>query len=110
MTIALAGYAGDPVGVTLSDTDSPVIAFQGVGALPPLGNSGKKWQFKTKADGVQKVLLRTAPASQPGMFKLQVKTKHWFTAAAANQSAADTQLTVQIGDLCFEHAATKKKD
>jgi len=33
-----------------------------------------------------------------------------FAAAAANQTAANTQLTVRIGDLCFTYAATKKID
>jgi hypothetical protein len=110
MQIDLAGYTADQVTVRLADTDTPTIASQGVGSLPAIGSSGKKWQFKTRNDGVQKVSLINLAPRQPGKFKLQVKAKHWFTAAAANQPAANTQLTVQIGNLCFTHAATRKTD
>ncbi|HYR96819.1 MAG TPA: hypothetical protein VEM57_08780, partial [Candidatus Binatus sp.] len=108
MVIDLAGYATEPVTVSLSDTDTPTIASQSVGALAPLGTSGRKWQFKTRADGVQKVALQNLAPSQTGKFKLSVKAKRWFTAAAANQSAPNTVLTVRIGNLCFGHAATRK--
>ena len=110
MVIPLAGYSTEPVTVSLSDSDTASIASQAVGALPPQGTSGKNWQFKTRADGVQKVKLQNLASRQPGMFKLTVKTKHWFTAAAANQIAPDTTLTVRIGNLCFPHAATRKVD
>ena len=110
MVIPLAGYSTEPVTVSLSDSDTATIASQSVGTLPPQGSSVKKWQFKTRADGLQKVALQNLAPRQPGMFKLSVKTKHWFTAAAANQGASDTTLTVEIGDLCFAHAATRKVD
>jgi hypothetical protein len=110
MVIDLAGYASEPVTVTLSDIDTPTIATQAVGALPPSGLSGRKWQFKTKLDGVQRVALKNLAPNTPGKFKLQVKTKHWFSAAAANQPAPNTSLTVQIGNLCFTHVATRKVD
>jgi len=110
MVLPLAGYSTEPVTVSLSDSDTATIASQSVGTLPPQGSSVKKWQFKTRADGLQKVALQNLAPRQPGMFKLSVKTKHWFTAAAANQGASDTTLTVEIGDLCFAHAATRKVD
>jgi hypothetical protein len=110
MLIDLAGYSSEAVTVSLADTDTPTIASQSVGALPPLGTSGKKWQFRTLADGLQKVLLRNMAPNQPGKFKLSVKARHWFTAAAANQGAPDTTLMVRIGNLCFSHAATRKSD
>jgi YVTN family beta-propeller protein len=110
LVIDLAAYASDPITVSLADGDSPLIASQSVGALTPLGTSGKKWQFKARANGVQKVGLRNLAPAQTDKFKLSVKTKAWFTAAEANQSAANTLLTVRIGDLCFTHAATRKTD
>ena len=110
MVIDLATYMNEDVLVSLSDTDTPLIAGQDVGVLPVQGKSGTKWRFNTKADGVQRVLLKNLGSKQPGKSKVTVKTKHWFTAAAANQTAADTQLTVQIGTLCFKHAGTKKTD
>jgi len=110
MSIDLAGYDGEQVTVSLSDTDTPLIAQQDVGPLPAIGSSGKKWQFKTRSDGVQKIALTNLAPHETGVFKLSVKTKHFFTAADANQSAANTLLTVQIGNNCFTHAATKKTD
>jgi len=96
--------------VTVSDSDTPLIAGQDLGVLPPQGTSGTKWRFDSTADGVQRVALRSLGSRQPGKSKLSVKARHWFTAAAANQPATSTQLTVQIGDLCFTHAATRKVD
>lgn len=110
MSIALAGYGSEPVTVRLDDDTSHPIAIETFTALPALGQSGTKWQFKAKADGVQKVYLKSLAPKQPGMFQLQVKTKHWFTAAAAEMPAADTGLTVTIGGQCFSHVATKKTD
>ena len=96
---------GDP---ELSDADTPLIAGQDVGVLPPQGSSDTKWRFLSTADGVQPVSLRSLGSRQPGKSKLSVKAKRWFTAAAANQPAASTELTVQIGNLCFTHAGTRK--
>jgi YVTN family beta-propeller protein len=110
MNIALSSYGGENVTVTLSDADTPTIATQTIGPLPPAGTSGTKFRFRTTADGVQRVELKNLAPKQPGTFRLTVKTKRWFTAAAANQPATSTDVTVQIGTLCFPHAATKKID
>ncbi len=107
-TLALASYNGEPVTVRLDDADSAPIVRQAVGALPPVGKSGKKWLFKTKADGVQQVQLTKVGVSP--QLKLVVKSKRWFTAAGANGSAGSTKLTVTIGTRCFTHAATLKLD
>jgi hypothetical protein len=46
-----------------------------------------------------------------GQYKLLVKAKGWFTAAAANQmDPDDTQLTVTVGTQCYTRAATAKID
>jgi len=108
--IDLAAYMNEDVFVSLSDADTPLIAGQDVGVLPPQGSSGTKWRFLSTADGVQRVSLRSLGSRQPGKSKLSLKAKRWFTAAAANQPATSTELTVQIGDLCFTHAATRKVD
>ena len=110
MVIDLAAYMNEDVLVSLSDADTPLIAGQDVGVLPPQGSSGTKWRFLSTADGVQRVSLRSLGSRQPGKSKLSVKAKRWFTAAAANQPAASTELTVQIGNLCFTHAGTRKVD
>jgi hypothetical protein len=109
MTIPLGSYANEPVTVRLDDGDTQPIAARALASLPPL-SSGTKWQFKAKADGLQKVLLKDLAPKSPGMFQLVVKSKHWFSAAAANDTAANTHLTVTIGGQCFTHEVTKKAD
>ena len=108
LMIDLASYAGEPVSIRLDDTDSQVIALARLADLPPKGTSGKQWQFKTKVTGVQQVALKRGRV--PGLFQLRLKAKRWFSAAAANQPAAGTTLTVTIGGQCFSHAATMKVD
>jgi hypothetical protein len=95
--------------VRLSDTDSPLIVAQTVGTLPPQGTSGKRWQFRSAADGLQKVALKWRAPRQPGT-KVALKAKRWFTAAAADQSAGSTLLTVQVGGVCYTHPVTNKRD
>ncbi len=112
MVIPLALYMGDPVVVRLDDGDSQPIAIRSFLTLPPLGTSGTKWRFKSKSDGVQKVQLKSLEPKQPGMSQIIVKTKRWFTAAAANDpTPANTRLTITIGGTqCYTHVATKKTD
>jgi Tol biopolymer transport system component len=104
----LPGYAGDPVSVRLEDDDSTPIAFQALGPIPALGTSGTKWKYKSKSPGVQtvKVIYRASTDT----YKVVVKAKQWFTAAAANQPAAATRVTITLGTQCFTHPATTKLD
>jgi hypothetical protein len=113
MVIPLGPYAGDPVVVRLDDGDSSPIAIRSLPTLPPLGASGVKWRFKSKIDGLQQVQLKSLEATQPGMSQIIVKSKHWFTAAAANDPApgANTRLTITVGGTqCYTHVLTKKTD
>jgi 5-hydroxyisourate hydrolase-like protein (transthyretin family) len=68
------------------------------------------WTFSSKTDGVKRVALVDDTKKNPGMFKLQIATKKWFTAAQANRPAAETVFTVTIGSQCFSRAVTKKTD
>ena len=45
-----------------------------------------------------------------GSFQIDVKTKRWFTAAAANQAADSTVLTITLDRKCFTRTATQKTD
>jgi len=110
MSIPLASYTDEPVTVRLDDTDTQPIVRRLIAALPPRGTPPRKWLFKSKADGVQKISLRPDP-SAPGQFRLGVKAKHWFAFTdGADQPAAATDVTVTVGSQCFRHAATKKTD
>ena len=97
----------EPLHVRLDDTDSSPIGERSLGALPPKDAPFRKWQFKSRAAGPQKVLLKDLGG---GQFKLTVKAKRWFTAVQANQVAADTRLTVIIGGECRGMALTRKSD
>jgi Tol biopolymer transport system component len=104
--LPLSTYTGAPVSVRLDDGDSAPIALQSVGDLLPKGASGRRWQFRTKASGVHNVLLR----EKNGVYAVTVKTRRWFSAAAANQSANATRVTLTIGTQCFTRTATVKID
>ncbi|MBY0274236.1 hypothetical protein K2Z84_02755 [Candidatus Binatia bacterium] len=110
MSIPLGRYAGEPVSIRLADGDSDPIVLTSVGALPAKGKSGKTWTFTSKTDGVKRVALVDDTKKHPGMFKITIATKKWFTAAQANQPASSTVVTVTIGSQCFSHELTKKSD
>ncbi len=111
MTIALPPYQGDPVLVRLDDGDSAPIAERLFPALPPVGKSGATWRFKSKSLGLRQVQLKSLDPKQPGLSQIVIKAKHWFTAAQANDTAANTRLTVTVGSTqCFTHVLTKKTD
>src|SRR5207244_7221482 len=79
-----SGYSGEPVTVRLDDTDSHPIARQEIGGLP-VKKAGTLWLYKVRALGLQKVHLKAMGPTQPGLFRVGVRAKGWFTAAAANQ-------------------------
>jgi hypothetical protein len=108
--VALGSYNGEPVSVRLDDGDSTPIVGRAVGALPAKGKTGKVWEYQVPEKGLRRVRLTSLGPRQPGMFRIVVTASKWFTASAANQSAAQTQLTVTVGGQCFAHPATKKTD
>lgn len=112
VTLALDGYAGEPVTIALADGDSPLIARTTLGALAPIGKPPfKKWLRKASGKtGVLQVKLQSRGSRQPGLWKLGLKAKRWFTADAADQPAGATYLTIGVGTQCFRVAATKKSD
>jgi hypothetical protein len=105
---SMPGYAGDPLTVRIEDDDSAPIASQALGPIPALGTSGTRWRYKSKAPGVQKV--KVIYRASTDTYKVVVKAKRWFTAAAANQAAADTRVTITLGTQCFTHPVTSKVD
>jgi hypothetical protein len=107
LRLDLGTYAGEPIAVRLADTDPGSIAEAQVPLT--LARSGK-WRFRSSAPGVQRVILRKLGPSRPGMFALDVVARQWFTAAAANQPAADTRVTITVGAQCFTHVVTHKVD
>jgi hypothetical protein len=105
------GYTNEPVTVRLDDTDSHPIVRQDVGPLQPTkGSKGKQFVFKAKSVGLRTVRLANLGPKNPGQFRVALRAHRWFSAADANQPAADTTLKVQIGNQCFSHVVTKKTD
>lgn len=108
LVLPLGAYNGQAVAVRLDDSDTTPIAQQVVGTLLPKGKTGKQWQYKVTAKGLQRVTLTDLGPRQPGMFRVVVKASKWFTASAANQNAANTRLTLTFGGQCFTRVAKKK--
>jgi hypothetical protein len=101
--LPLPDYADNqPVTLRLDDSDSAPLAIQSLGVLPERGTSNSKWMFKTRSDGVTKVLLKKSN----GQLKLIAKAKHWFPAAEADNTASAIRFTVNVGTQCFTHLAT----
>ncbi len=103
--VRLADYNNENVTVRLDDGDG-LIVTQNVGALTAQGQSGTRWKLKLKGNGLRLVALTDKGAQM----RVKFTAKKWFTAAAANQSAASTRLTITIGPQCFTHAVTQKID
>lgn len=107
LTVPLLDYAGDPVRVELSDRDG-LIAATTVPSVPRRGTRNV-WSWKGPV-GLRKLQLKDRAPAATGTFDVSVKTKRWFSAAAADRPAADTILRVHVGERCFEHRATRKID
>lgn len=112
MLVALPSDPGptDVVTVRLDDGDTQPIARRTLLPLVPVGAPGKLWRFADKAGGLRRVQLKSLGTKQPGMYQLAIDAKSWFTAAAADDTAPNTRVTVTIGAQCFTHVATKKTD
>jgi hypothetical protein len=110
LTIALADYDGEPVTVRLDDTDSSPIVAETLATVPPKGNKGNLWAYKVKTDGLQSVQLKNLAPRNPNHFQVKLKSKRWFSAAAANRPAGETTLTVLIGSSCYSQGAKQKTD
>ncbi|MCW5893478.1 MAG: hypothetical protein KIT14_23430 [bacterium] len=108
VSLPLDAYTDAPVGVRFLDADTDPIAVAAVGALPPKGRKGTQWSYKVKTPGLQQVTLVAGGKKTPGRFKLVAKAKRWFTAAAADQPAAASEVRITIGDRCFRQVVTKK--
>ena len=110
LTLPLAAYEGEPVTVRIDDADSAPVVQAAVATVPPSGDSGKKWLYKSSANGLQRVSLVSLEPRRPGEFKVKVKARRWFSAAQANGPAAETHVTVLVGTRCFTSTATVKVD
>jgi hypothetical protein len=112
MTIDLdTSYGGEPIAVRIDDTNTGPIAVDTIATLPPKGSSGKIWAYKSPSKtGLIRVQLKDLAPNLPGKFKLTVKASKWFTASAADGTAAATEVTATVATRCFVHAATDKKD
>jgi hypothetical protein len=109
-TVTLGAYAAEPVNLEFFDTDNQPLADQQFATLAPLGSSGKKWRFKTKLDGIQKVQITDKTKKAPGSYQIKVKAKRWFPGAWAADPPAQTVLRITVGTQCFRQTATKKRD
>ena len=78
--------------------------------MSPVGHSGKKWRYKVKGDGLNKVILKDRSPAETDVLAVTVKSKGWFSAAAANEAVANTRLVIALGRQCFSLVATAKVD
>jgi Tol biopolymer transport system component len=110
LELNLSSYTGEAIAVKLTDGDPAIIAHSEPTVPAPKGAHPRVWSSTIRGNGLDRIVLRNLAPSQPGRFRLQLKAKRWFTAADANQPAASTVLTVTIGNRCFTHVVTRKRD
>ena len=104
-------YTDQPVSIRLSDDVSHPIVIRNIGALALVGKpSSQTWRFTSKGNGLRSVRLHALGPKQPGLYRLVVMAKKWFSAADASEDADHTILTATIGGICLSHPATKKTD
>jgi hypothetical protein len=105
LLLPLEAYGGEPVSLRLDDADTAPIARGGVSTLRASGRRGIRWRVKGGGRGLNEVSLRRTPRG----LRLLVRAKRWFDAADADRPAAETFLTVHVGDRCFRRAVTSKR-
>jgi hypothetical protein len=106
LTVPLGRYRGEPVTVRLDDRDSGPIATRTIGRLVQRPGT---LRFVGKRDGLRAIVTQRGPR-RSGTYRVRLRARRWFTAAAANRPAAETMLTLQIGGQCFVRTATSKID
>jgi hypothetical protein len=107
LRLPLDAYRGEPVSVRLEDDDSAPIAARFLGSLPPKERRGDLWEFTSHEPGLERVRVKQLA---DGSLLARIRARGWFTSAAANRSAADTRLVVEIGPRCFAAPVTRKVD
>jgi len=109
LVVPLMTYENESISVRLDDGDS-VIARQSVGAISLTDARNKIWTYHRRGEGLQSIRIKALGRERPGRFRINVRARKWFSAAAANQDAEHTRLTITVGGQCFAHKVTKKID
>jgi YVTN family beta-propeller protein len=104
--IDLGSYTQQAVAIVASDSDGTIAAESVAGsALEPKGSSFK-YRAPRGTTGIQTITLRPKN-NAPGIYKVTLRTKGAWAEGAANQDAASTLVTLNIGGECFRGPATK---
>ncbi len=101
--IDLGSYTQGPIGIAAADGDGPIM---GDSAAVEVKGSGFRYRAPRGEPGIKSIALREKPNSG-GIFKITLRTKDGWPDGAANQDAASTLVTLNLGGTCFRGAATK---
>lgn len=104
--IDLDQYAQQTVSLVATDGDGPIMAEGVAGASIEAKGSAFKYRAPKGATGIKTLTLREKRNSG-GLFKITLRTTAAWTPGAANQSAATTEVTLNVGGRCFRGIATK---
>jgi len=101
--IKLGSYDHQAIAIVASDSDGPIMSDTVAGSAVEEKGSAFRYRAPKGKTGIKTITLR----DQSGLFKLTLRASHAWAPGAANQDAASTQITLNIGGRCLRGPATK---
>ncbi|HEY2774751.1 MAG TPA: hypothetical protein VGK20_11955 [Candidatus Binatia bacterium] len=109
-TVTLSGaYTGSPIYVDVSDGGGTIFAGGLDGSSLVASSSGKSWKYKAAkgTTGITKAMVKATNA--PNVYKVTMKTDQAWTAPAADETTATTNVVLHVVSDCFSGNATSVK-
>jgi hypothetical protein len=104
--IDLGNYAQAAIGIAAADGDGPIMGDGVAGSLIEVRGSGFRYHAPKGELGIKTITVREKPNSG-GIFKITLRTRDAWPDGAADEDAASTLVTLNVGGTCFRGAATK---
>ncbi len=105
-TVTLADYSGETVELAAVDGGGTIIDGAVPGGSFVLNSNGSTYKFKA-ARGAKGVVSASVKAlSAAGQYRFSMTVKDGWTPPAADETAAATTVTLNVGGECFAGAAT----
>jgi DNA-binding beta-propeller fold protein YncE len=104
--VLVGGYTQETVGIVATDGDGPIFndAVAGAAIIPK--GSTFRYRAPSGTTGIRSITLRAKNGSVT-RFKVTLRTSHAWSPGLANQDAASTLVTLNVGGQCFRGPATR---
>jgi YVTN family beta-propeller protein len=101
--VNLGSYANETIALVASDGDGPIMRDSVTGSAVEPKGSAFRYRAPKGETGIKSIHLR----EHNGLFKIAIRATHAWIAGAANQDAASTVVTLNVGGRCLHGPATK---